>query len=106
MQLLKSIYTVTGKLPREEQYGLVSQLRRASVSVPSNIAEGWARNKRGYFLQGLSYARGSLHEMETQLLACVELDYLGLNEVEPLLERIAGISSAILKLINSIEART
>lgn len=105
MQLLEPIYTVTRKLPKEEQYGLVSQLRRAAVSVPSNISEGWARNKKGYFLQGLSYARGSLHEMETQLLACVELEYLRPEEVQPILERIAGISSAILKLINSVEAR-
>lgn len=105
MQLLKPIYTVTRKLPKEEQYGLVSQLRRAVVSVPSNISEGWARNKKGYFLQGLSYARGSLHEMETQLLACIELEYLGPEEVQPILERIAGISSALLRLINSVEAR-
>jgi four helix bundle protein len=105
MQLLKPIYQVTRKLPKEEQYGLVSQLRRAAVSVPSNIAEGWGRNKRGYLLLGLSYSRGSLHEIETQLLACVELEFLTHEDVQPLLDKIAGISTGLLRFMNNLEPK-
>jgi four helix bundle protein len=105
MQLLKPIYQVTRKLPKEEQYGLVSQLRRAAVSVPSNIAEGWGRNKRGYLLLGLSYSRGSLHEIETQLLACVELEFLTHEDVQPLLDKIAGFSTGLLRFMTNLEAK-
>lgn len=105
MQLLKPIYQVTKKLPTEERYGLVSQLRRAAVSVPSNIAEGWGRNKSGYLLLGLSYSRGSLHEIETQLLACVELEFLDRSDIQPILEKIGGISSGLLKFMNNLEAK-
>ncbi len=105
MQLLKPIYQITRKLPKEEQYGLVSQLRRASVSVPSNIAEGWGRNKKGYLLLGLSYSRGSLHEIETQLLACVELEFLTPADIQPLLDKIAGISTGLLRFMNTLETK-
>ena len=105
MELLKPVYTVTRKLPKEELYGLTSQLRRAAVSVPSNIAEGWGRNKKGYLLLGLSYSRGSLHEIETQLLACVELDFLTQDDVQPLLDKIAGISTGLLRFMNNLESK-
>lgn len=104
MELVKPIYTVTRKLPKEELYGLSSQLRRAVVSVPSNIAEGWGRNKKGYLLLGLSYSRGSLHEIETQLLACVELEFLTQEDIQPLLDKIAGISTGLLRFMNNLEA--
>lgn len=102
MELLKPVYHVTRKLPKEEQYGLVSQLRRAAVSVPSNIAEGWSRNKKGYLLQGMSYSRGSLHEIETQLLACVELEFLTQEDIQPILDKIAGLSTGLLRFMNNL----
>jgi four helix bundle protein len=105
MELLKPIYQITRKLPKEEQFGLVSQLRRATVSISSNIAEGWGRNKKGYLLLGLSYSRGSLHEIETQLLACVELEFLTAEEIQPILDKVAGISSGLLKFMNNLEAK-
>jgi four helix bundle protein len=105
MELLKPIYTVTRKLPKEELYGLTSQLRRAAVSVPSNIAEGWGRNKKGYLLLGLSYSRGSLHEIETQLLACFELEFLTHEDIQPLLDKIAGISTGLLRFMNNLESK-
>ena len=67
MQLVREIYDATGAFPKEELYGLTNQLRRAAVSVPSNIAEGQARLSAGKFRQFLSHARGSLVEIETQL---------------------------------------
>jgi four helix bundle protein len=73
MDLVTAIYRVTGSFPREELYGLTSQLRRAAVSVPSNIAEGQARFSRKEFHHFLSQARGSLVEIETQLMIAENL---------------------------------
>lgn len=68
MDLAKVIYALTEKFPSEERFGLVAQMRRAAVSVPSNIAEGQARHGTGEFLQFLSHSSGSLAELETQLI--------------------------------------
>jgi carbamoyl-phosphate synthase large subunit len=72
--LTKLVYKLTATFPTEERFGLTSQLRRAAVSVPSNIAEGQARHGTKEFLQFLSHAEGSLAELETQLLLSIELD--------------------------------
>jgi len=64
--LAKEVYKLTSTFPSEEKFGLISQMRRAAVSVPSNIAEGQARNTRGEFIQFLSHAEGSLAELDTQ----------------------------------------
>lgn len=76
MSLVKQIYFVTRFLPEEERFGLVSQLRRAAVSVPSNIAEGHGRMQSRDFVRFLDMARGSANEVETQLLVIEMLDYL------------------------------
>jgi four helix bundle protein len=68
MELVKTVYEVTRKFPKDEIYGLTSQLRRAAVSIPSNLAEGAARNSPREFVQSLGIAKGSLSELETQLL--------------------------------------
>jgi four helix bundle protein len=68
MALVKDVYVLTREFPKEEIYGLVSQMRRAAVSVPSNLAEGAARNGAKEFIQFLGVAKGSLSELETQLL--------------------------------------
>jgi four helix bundle protein len=73
MQLSVKVYELTGGFPREEQYGLTSQMRRASVSVISNIAEGHGRDTKPQLIQFLSMARGSVFELEAQLLLCREL---------------------------------
>lgn len=75
MTLAKEIYKLTAKFPADERFGLISQLRRAAVSVPSNIAEGQARNSTREFLQFLSHASGSLAEVETQLLLSLDLGH-------------------------------
>jgi four helix bundle protein len=76
MALVKNVYQATRAFPQDEIYGLTAQMRRAAVSVPSNLAEGAARTGRKEFAQFLSVAKGSLSELETQLLISAELGYL------------------------------
>jgi four helix bundle protein len=76
MALVKGVYQITRTFPSDETFGLVSQMRRAAVSVPSNLAEGAARTSPKEFAQFLSVARGSLSELETQLLIAEEIEYI------------------------------
>jgi four helix bundle protein len=73
--LAKLIYQLTKNFPPEEKFGLVAQMRRAAVSVPSNIAEGQARHKTGEFIQFISHAEGSAAELDTQLILSIELEF-------------------------------
>jgi four helix bundle protein len=79
MALVKSVYAVTRSFPKEELFGLTSQMRRAAVSIPSNIAEGAARSSRREFAQFLNVAKGSLSELETQLLISADLGFMPRN---------------------------
>ncbi len=76
MRLAKDLYQLTSKFPKEELYGLTSQIRRAAVSVPSNVAEGAARNSDKEFIQFLYISLGSLAELETQIILAKELGFL------------------------------
>ena len=76
MHFVAEVYRVTRTFPKEEMYGVTSQLRRAAVSIPSNIAEGQGRQTTGEFRQILGHARGSLLETETQILLSERLEYL------------------------------
>ncbi|HEX8144024.1 MAG TPA: four helix bundle protein [Pyrinomonadaceae bacterium] len=73
--LVKEVYQITGAFPIDERFGLVSQMRRAAVSIPSNLAEGQARHTTGEFIQAVSHAEGSMAELETQLIISSELGY-------------------------------
>src|SRR2546423_10289153 len=74
--LAKALYQLTSRFPSEERFGLVAQMRRAAVSIPSNIAEGQARHTTGEFIQFISHAEGSTAELETQLILSVELGFI------------------------------
>jgi len=81
IELAKLIYKVTAQFPGEEKFGLVSQMRRAAVSIPSNIAEGQARHTTGEFIQFISHGEGSVTELETQIILVVELKFCAKNAV-------------------------
>lgn len=100
MELVTEVYRATERFPKEEIYGLTSQLRRSAVSVPCNIAEGQGRLTKGEFHQFLGYARGSLVEMETQILSTGNLRYLQEDQVNRLLE----LSSEVGRILNGLLA--
>jgi four helix bundle protein len=100
--LSRMIYEFSRSLPREELYGLVSQMRRAAVSIPSNIAEGQARQTTGEFKQFLGIARGSLTELETLLVLSKELGYATSESVERLLSACAEISKMLRAIQHSL----
>lgn len=74
MELVKEIYLITALFPKDELFGLVSQMQRAAVAIPSNIAEGYLRRHKKEFVQFLSISSGSAAELETQILICLSLD--------------------------------
>jgi len=102
MELVTEIYKATEGFPKEEGYGLTSQLRRAAVSVPCNIAEGQGRLTKGEFQQFLGYARGSLLEMETLILIAGNLNYLKENQLAELLDLSAEVGKILNGLLSSI----
>ncbi len=105
MALVVDIYLRTQAFPKIETYGLTSQLRRAAVSVPSNIAEGQARRTTGEFKQFLGNARGSLAEIETQILIARDLNYLEQDQTETLLSATAEIGRMLNGLMSALKNR-
>ena len=101
MDLTKAIYQRTRAFPREETYGLTSQMRRCAVSVPSNIAEGYGRLSRGELVQFLGQARGSLFELETQILLSSDLSYLSETDAERLLKDVGQVARMLSGLLKS-----
>lgn len=102
---VEAIYSATGRWPGDERYGLTGQVRRAAVSVPSNVAEGCARRSSAEFLRFLSIARGSLAEVETQLIIATRLRYLDQSEAQPLFAAADEISRMLAGLISKLEDR-
>ncbi|MFT3796748.1 four helix bundle protein [Flavobacterium sp.] len=86
--LCSEIYTITLNFPEQEKFGLNNQLRRSSVSIPSNIAEGSARNSNKDFCRFLDIALGSAYEVETQLLIASDLKFIPQEEVEPVVNKL------------------
>ncbi len=105
MTLVLEVYRCTQGFPRIETYGLTSQLRRAAVSVPSNIAEGQARLSTGEFRQFLGNARGSLMEVETQIQIARDLGYLEKSVSENLLNAAAEVGRILNGLLASLPSR-
>ena len=101
--LVTAIYAATRTFPKEELFGLSSQMRRAAVSIPSNIAEGQGRQTTGEFRQFLGHARGSLLETETQILLSERLEYLDHKTSEMLLGQAAEVGRILNGLMNSLD---
>lgn len=101
MSLTTRVYRLTGNFPQHELYGLTSQLRRAAVSIPSNIAEGHARSTAKEMIRFCSIAKGSLAELETQLLVAAELGYASQDSVAGLLESTTELGRMLSGLIRS-----
>jgi len=101
--LVKDIYLLTKKFPKEELYGLTNQIRRSAISIPSNIAEGAARGGSKEFVRFLYFALGSLSEIETQIILSNDLGYL--EEPMEILEKIARIGKLLSGLIKNIKEK-
>ncbi len=99
------VYRVSAQFPKEERYGLVSQIRRAAVSIPCNIAEGQGRRAAGDFRRFLSIACGSLREAETQIVIAERLHYLDADKRTNLMDAAAEIGRLLNGLINSLSKR-
>jgi four helix bundle protein len=104
MKLAVQVYHATQRFPRSELYGLTSQIRRAVVSVPSNIAEGKGHHSDRAFVNFLFHARGSLLELQTQLMLAAELGYMEDNELNPLLQSANELARSLNGLINSLRS--
>jgi four helix bundle protein len=101
MALAKRIYEITRTFPSDERFGLVAQMRRAAVSIPSNIAEGQARHPTGEFVQFISHAEGSLAELETQLRLSVELGFCLEREIQNDFQ----LMEELRKMLNSLRCK-
>lgn len=101
MDLVVEVYDLVKKLPKEELFALSDQIRRAVISIPSNIAEGQGRNSSKEFIHLLSIAKGSKAELETQLLLCVRINYL--KELE--IEKAMSLVEEVGKMLHSLQKR-
>ena len=103
MSLAEACYRITRQFPREELYGMTSQIRQAAASVPANIAEGRGREKRGEYIQFLRVAQGSLKELETHLILSHRITLTSVENVEPLLTQCEAVGKMLRALIRSLE---
>ncbi len=103
IELTKLVYKLVASLPSDEKYGLISQIKRSAVSIPSNIAEGAGRNSNKEFKHFLSIANGSTYELHTQLLLTEELNLISKNEIDTILNLLIEIQKMNYSLQKSIE---
>lgn len=102
IELAKTVYAVSGRFPKEEQFGLTAQLRRAAVSVSSNIAEGSGRATRSEYARFLAIARGSCFEVETQLILCREIGFCSEQELVPAFALVREIGRMLNTMIRKL----
>ncbi len=105
VDLAQLVYKTADRFPSKEQFGLANQTRRAAVSIPSNIAEGAARQTKKEFIQFLHVSKGSLSELDTQLELAKRLEYLGQTEWEALNELLERVDRMLSGLINHLRAK-
>lgn len=107
MALAKEVYKATSVMPDAERFGLTAQMRRAAVSIPSNIAEGYARQSRVEYIRFLKVARGSLAELRTQVLLSGELNFLRNSaEIGPLLDETERLLAGLIRSLRELPERT
>lgn len=99
-RLVKEVYILTKKFPKEEMYGLTNQVRRCSISVPSNIAEGIGRQSNKETIHFLYIAKGSLQEVETQLYLAFDLEYISEEELKNILDKVISSKKLLNGFIN------
>ena len=102
MELVTEVYRLVKYLPKEETYALSDQMRRAAISVPSNIAEGFGRNAAKDYSRFLNIARGSKYEVETQLLICIQLEYISEKQAKPAMDLCDEIGKMLTSLISKL----
>jgi four helix bundle protein len=104
MELAAAVYRLTRSWPKEEQYGLTSQARRAAVSVPANIAEGYGRENLGSYVQFLKIAQGSLKELETHLLLAEHIEIAEHDNLAPLHKQCESVGKLLRALMRKLTA--
>ena len=104
--LVKACYLITRASPKDELFGLTSQIRRSAVSVPANIAEGYGRGTRKDYVRHLMIAQGSLKELETHLILAAEVDCAAKANLDPILERCDQLGRGLGALIRALRAKT
>jgi four helix bundle protein len=105
MAIAERVYRLTTRFPKDEVYGMTSQIRRAAVSVEANVAEGHGRENSGSFVQFLRIAQGSLKELETHLLLALRVELASTKEVEPILRQCDELGRMLRSLIRSIQRK-
>lgn len=105
MELVKQIYIATRFMPEDERFGLTSQIRRAAVSVPCNIAEGWGRDSSGNFIQFLRVSNGSLCEVDTQLILIEMLELLEISKLDKSKSLAEETGKMLRALISALEKK-
>jgi four helix bundle protein len=105
MSVTEQVYRLTTRFPKDEVYGMTSQMRRAAVSIAANIAEGHGRENSGSFIQFLRVSQGSLKELETHLFLAQRVNLASVQEVEPLLQKCDELGRMMRSLIRSIQRR-
>jgi four helix bundle protein len=103
MSLAEGCYRLTGQFPKAEIYGMTSQIRRASTSIPANIAEGYGRESRAEYIRFLRIAQGSLKELETFLLLSMRVGYTTQDPVQPLISQCEVLGKMLRALIRSLQ---
>lgn len=106
MDIASACYQVTKTFPKEEMYGMTSQIRRAAASIPANIAEGYGREYRAEYIQFLRIAQGSLKELETHLLLAARVELTITQAISPIIKLCESLGRMLRSLIRSLQDKT